>query len=109
MLRRVGRTVSGGGARRRSGVAGWQQQELPMRRLRPRGGKRARAGRKPKGARAGVPHRPRPVIRKKTPVHVTVKLRPEVGSLRRRKLIASMREAFRKGKVKDGFRICQFS
>ena len=80
-----------------------------MRRLRRRGGKRARAGRKPKGARAGVAHRPRPIIKRKTPVHVTVKLRPEVGSLRRRKLIASMREAFRKGKVKDGFRICQFS
>ena len=80
-----------------------------MRRLRPRGGKRAGAGRKPTGARAGVPHRPRPIIRKKTPVHVTVKLVPEVGSLRRRKLIASMREAFRGGKVKGGFRICQFS
>jgi REP element-mobilizing transposase RayT len=42
-------------------------------------------------------------------VHVTVKLVPEVGSLRKRKFIASMREAFRAGKVKDGFRICQFS
>jgi REP element-mobilizing transposase RayT len=80
-----------------------------MRRVRRRGGKRAGAGRKPKGARAGVPHRPRPVIRKRTPVHVTVRLVPEVGSLRRRKFIAAMREAFRRGKVKDGFRICQFS
>ncbi|HEY8141717.1 MAG TPA: hypothetical protein VIG06_03565, partial [Kofleriaceae bacterium] len=62
-----------------------------MRHVRPRGGKRARAGRKPKGAKAGVAHRPRPVIRKLTPVHVTVKLVPEVGSLRKRKLIASMR------------------
>jgi len=42
-------------------------------------------------------------------VHVTVRLVPEVGSLRRRRLIAAMREAFRAGKVKDGFRICQFS
>jgi REP element-mobilizing transposase RayT len=56
-----------------------------------------------------VAHRPRPVIKKKTPVHVTVKLVSEVGSLRRRKLIAAMREAFRQGKVKDGFRICVFS
>ena len=80
-----------------------------MPRLRPRGGKRRGAGRKPRGARAGVAHRPRPVIRKLTPVHVTVKLVPDVGSLRKRKLIASMREAFRAGKVKDGFRICQFS
>ena len=80
-----------------------------MRRMRPRGGRRAGAGRKPKGARAGVPHRARPIIKKKTPVHVTVKLVPEVGSLRRRKLIGAMREAFRAGKVKDGFRICLFS
>jgi len=87
----------------------WEQQELPMPGVRTRGGKRAGAGRKPKGARAGVAHRPRPIIRRKTPVHVTVKLRPEVGSLRRRKLIDAMRGAFRKGKVKDGFRICQFS
>jgi REP element-mobilizing transposase RayT len=56
-----------------------------------------------------VAHRPRPEIRKLTPVHVTVKLVPEVGSLRKRKFIASMREAFRAGKVKDGFRMCQFS
>ena len=80
-----------------------------MRHVRRRGGKRTGAGRKPRGVRAGVAHRPRPVIRKRTPVHVTVKLVPEVGSLRKRKLIASMREAFRGGKLKDGFRICQFS
>jgi REP element-mobilizing transposase RayT len=80
-----------------------------MRRLRPRGGKRPRAGRKPKGMRAGVPHRPRPVIRKKTPVHVTVKLLAAVGSLRRRRLIDAMRAAFRGGKLKKDFRICQFS
>jgi hypothetical protein len=87
----------------------WQQQKLPIPRVRPRGGKRAGAGRKPKGPRAGVPHRPRPVIKRKTPVHVTVKLVPAVGSLRRRKLIDAMRGAFRAGKIKDGFRICVFS
>jgi len=42
-------------------------------------------------------------------VHVTVRLVPEVGSLRRRRFVAAMREAFRGGKVKDGFGICQFS
>jgi hypothetical protein len=56
-----------------------------------------------------VAHRPRPIIKKKTPVHVTVKLVREVGGLRRRKLIDAMRAAFRGGKIKDGFRICQFS
>ncbi len=102
-------TVRRGWRGHRGSVRAWVQPELPMRRLRPRGGKRRGAGRKPRGARAGVAHRPRPVIRKLTPVHVTVKLVPEVGSLRRRKLIDAMRGAFRSGKVKDGFRICQFS
>lgn len=82
------------------------QQELPFPR---RGGKRAGAGRKPTGARAGVAHRPRPVIAKKTPVHVTVKLVREVGNLRRRALSDAMRAAFRGGKRKKGFAICQFS
>src|SRR6188474_1015321 len=58
-----------------------------------RGGRRRGAGRKPRGARAGVSHRPRPVIRKRTPVHVTVRLVPEVGSLRRFKLVPAMRKA----------------
>ena len=106
MFRRVRRA---GPRKRRRGAEVWEQQELPVKHVRRRGGKRDGAGRKPKGPKAGVPHRPRPIIRKKTPVHVTVRLVPEVGSLRRRKLIASMREAFRLGKRKDGFRICQFS
>jgi REP element-mobilizing transposase RayT len=80
-----------------------------MRHVRRRGGKRRGAGRKPRGARAGVAHRRRPAIRKLTPVHVTVKIVSEVGSLRRRRFIAAMRQAFRAGKVKDGFRMCQFS
>jgi REP element-mobilizing transposase RayT len=82
------------------------QQELPLPR---RGGKRRGAGRKPKGARAGVSHRRRPVIHKKTPVHVTVRLAPEVGNVRKRRFVNAMRQAFRAGKVKGGFRICQFS
>src|SRR6186997_2011275 len=77
---------SGGTKRGRGGTAreAPRQEEL----LFPpgRGGRRRGAGRKPRGARAGVAHRPRPAIRKRTPVHVTVRLVPEVGSLRRFKL-----------------------
>src|SRR5262245_47825791 len=94
------------GRRSRDARSRWAQQELPFPR---RGGRRRGAGRKPVGPRAGVAHRPRPVIRKKTPVHVTVKLLRDVCSLRRRKLIQAMRQAFRGGKIKDGFRICAFS
>ncbi len=81
------------------------QHELPFPN---RGCKRPGAGRKPTGARAGVAHRPRPIIKKRTPIHVTVKLVREVGNVRRRTFIDAMRAAFRGGKVKPGFRICQF-
>jgi len=98
---RPGRGRRGG---RRAGRA-WKQ--LP---LRPRtwGGAREGAGRK-KSDRAGVPHRPRAHVKQKTVVHVTVRLVPEVRTLRRFKLTPAMRAAFLRTKKKDGFRLCQFS
>ena len=39
------------------------------------GGRRAGAGRKPKGEKAGVSHRERAALAMRFPVHVTVKLR----------------------------------
>jgi putative transposase len=83
----------------------WKQLEL-----RPRtwGGARDGSGRK-KSDRAGVPHRPRPPIRKKTVVHVTVKLVREIRNVRRFKLAPAMRTAFLRTKKKDEFRLCQFS
>jgi len=56
-----------------------------------------------------VAHRPRPAIGRKTPVHVTVRLVPEVGSARRFKLAPAMRKALAGGCAKDGFGMCQFS
>ena len=78
--------------------------------LRPRtwGGARDGAGRK-KSDRAGVPHRPRARVKKKTALHVTVRLVREVGSLRRFKLTPAMRTAFLRTRKKDEFRLCQFS
>ena len=78
--------------------------------LRPRtwGGAREGAGRK-KSDRAGVPHRPRARVKKKTALHVTVRLVREVRSLRRFKLAPAMRTAFLRTKKKDDFRLCQFS
>ena len=104
--RNTGRKASGAG---RGVREEWQQRELPMRRLRPGGGKRRGAGRKPRGLRAGVPHRPRPRVGKKTPVHVTVRLVPAVRNLRRFKLAPAMRKAFAATAEKDDFRLCQFS
>jgi len=98
------RGPEGARGRARPGRA-WKQ--LP---LRPRtwGGARDGAGRK-KSDRAGVPHRPRALVKTKTAVHVTVRLVREVGSLRRFKLTPAMRAAFLRTKKKAGFRLCQFS
>jgi REP element-mobilizing transposase RayT len=42
-------------------------------------------------------------------VHVTKRIRPEVGRLRKRRLQAVLRRAFAAGCERPGFRICQFS
>jgi hypothetical protein len=63
--------------RRRAAV----QLELTLRARSAWGGRRAGAGRKP-GARSPVPHRRREAIAPRYPVHLTVKLRPGLPSLR---------------------------
>jgi REP element-mobilizing transposase RayT len=58
-----------------------------------RGGKRAGAGRKPKGARAGESHGARPKFKPYHGLHVVMRVVPEVRSLRRRKMYQAIREA----------------
>ena len=58
-----------------------------------RGGARARAGRKPVGTRAGSPHKPRPELNPRHPVHVTLRVLAEVGWLRRRDAFHAVRRA----------------
>lgn len=58
-----------------------------------RGGKRPGAGRKPKGRRAGSPHRTRPTLNARFPVHVVLRVAPEVGRLRKRKMYQALRDA----------------
>jgi len=57
------------------------------------GGKRKGAGRKPKGARAGSRHQARPELKARFPVHVVLRVHPDVGSLRKRRLYSAMRAA----------------
>lgn len=57
------------------------------------GGKRRGAGRKPKGLRAGSPHKTRPVLKARFPVHVTLRVHREVGSLRKRATYKALRRA----------------
>src|SRR5882762_7800845 len=54
------------------------------------GGKRRGAGRKPKGARAGERHEARPDFKPYHALHVVMRIAPEVGSLRRRRMYKAM-------------------
>src|SRR5215813_246909 len=58
-----------------------------------RGGKRRGAGRPPKGTRAGSPHKERPFLHARYPVHVTLRVVAAVGKLRRRCVYQAIREA----------------
>ncbi|MBK7402930.1 MAG: hypothetical protein IPJ34_43570 [Myxococcales bacterium] len=57
-------------------------EQLSLARTAGWGGRRPGAGRKPRGERPQVPHRPRPVHRAYTPVHLTWRGAAGIGSLR---------------------------
>jgi len=81
------------------------QQELPFGNW---GGARRGAGRKRVSPRPNVPHRPRPGFRKGT-VHVTVRLRREVWSLRTHRCFLALKRSFARGCERFGFRLIEFS
>ena len=90
-----------------------RQTELPL--ARPSaakagwGGKRARAGRKPVGARAGAPHRRRPTLAARHPVHVVIRVVEDVRGLRTRHAYAAIRRAMIGQVRRADFRICHLS
>jgi putative transposase len=58
-----------------------------------RGGPRKGAGRKPKFARSGEPHESRPNVPGRYPRHIVLKVRDDVGSLRKRFMYRALRAA----------------
>jgi putative transposase len=74
-----------------------------------RGGKRRGAGRPPKGARAGAPHRARPYLADRYPVHVVLRVVAAVGSLRRRRAYHAIRQATLTTARRENFRIVHLS
>jgi REP element-mobilizing transposase RayT len=74
-----------------------------------RGGKRRGAGRKPDGARAGERHGARPEFKPHHALHVVMRVAPEVGSLRRRKMYKAVREATITAALRERFRIVHVS
>src|ERR1044071_5622024 len=74
-----------------------------------RGGKRRGGGRPPKGARAGAPHKKRPFLHARYPVHVSLRVVGEVGNLRRRRVYQAVREATMTTARREDFRIVHLS
>jgi REP element-mobilizing transposase RayT len=83
-----------------------RQQALPFKQ---RGGKRRGAGRPPKGTRPGAPHKERPFLHARYPVHVTLRVTAAVGNLRRRRVYQAVREATLTTARRENFRIVQLS
>ena len=74
-----------------------------------RGGIRKNAGRKPLGAKAGLPHGVRPFLSPRHPVHIVLRLSPAVGRLRRRTAYLAIRRALITSLVRADFRVVHVS
>jgi hypothetical protein len=79
------------------------QLSLPLKEKKTWGGVRKGAGRKPTGERALVSRKKRPILSGRHPVHVTLRVRPEIPSLR--VLNGCVRRALIAGASKPGFRL----
>jgi putative transposase len=73
------------------------------------GGSRGGGRPKSKAARVGVPHRSREALASRHPVHVTLRVRRQIGSLRRQQTLAVVHKAYRDAKNRLGMRVVHFS
>lgn len=73
------------------------------------GGARKGAGRKPVGARAGMPHTTRPEHARRHPLHLTLRLARGLPSLRRPHAFEVVLASFRALRGRDGFRLVHFA
>src|ERR1041385_512312 len=74
-----------------------------------RGGKRRGAGRKPKGARAGVSHKARPHFDKPGAVLVTLRVTNRVWNLRSRRCFRVIEACFVAALGRFGLRVIEFT
>src|ERR1044071_4634755 len=84
-----------------------QGEQLPL--FRKRGGKRRGAGRPAKGERSSEPHKRRPFLHARYPVHIVLRTVRTVGSLRRRCVWKAIREATLTTALREDFRIVHVS
>jgi putative transposase len=99
-----------GRRRRRRRVQCSEPEQLPLfPPKKQRGGRRRKAGRPPTGRRVGSPHRERPELKARHPVHVVLRVVGAVGSLRRRLAYHAIREATLTTARREDFRIVHLS
>jgi REP element-mobilizing transposase RayT len=85
-----------------------RSRQLPLA-FRTHGGARPGAGRKRTGPRARVPHRARPTLAARHPVHVTLRVTDAVGRLRRRRPYAATRACLRVGGTSGAIRVVHYA
>lgn len=90
-------------AKRRARRARRKLVQLELRLGRPKRRRRRRA------ARARVPHRTRPVVDRNHPIHVTLRMRSDVPSLRTRRATRTIVGVFRAARGRFGLRVTQFA
>jgi REP element-mobilizing transposase RayT len=73
------------------------------------GGRREGAGRKPKGTKAGLPHVRREHFGTPLPAHVTLRVRPDVPSLRSVPIVHEIERTFARDCSRQGFRLVHYS
>ena len=74
-----------------------------------RGGARRGAGRKANGESAGVPHRPRPSLAGRYPVHVTLRVHQHVWNLRSRRSFRRIAGVFKAIHGRRDFRLAEYA
>ena len=72
------------------------------------GGRRSGSGR-PEGPNPRVQHRPRKDLDERTPYHVTLRVRREVGSIRTFRVVREIEASFRKACERGKFRLVHYS
>jgi len=72
------------------------------------GGARVGAGR-PRGQRRYIAHRSRPALNRHQPLHITLRVRPDVPSLRNPHFIAAFRHTLAQCSVRNGFRVIHYA
>jgi REP-associated tyrosine transposase len=88
-----------------------RSQQLTLSLTEPRrwGGRRPGAGRKPVGAKAGLPHTRRDHFGAPLPAHITLRMRPDVPSLRSIPIVRELERTFRIARARTGFRLVHYS